>query len=78
MRNLSNNKLNNKKKTLTKSKFHILNILNKNKINNFPSIIPENINHHLRTPIHMNNKISRNVENNSKYLTAKIMRIKKI
>ena len=76
MRNLSNNKLNNKKKTLTKSKFHILNILNKNKINNFPSIIPENINHHLRTPIHMNNKISRNVENNSKYLTAKIMRNK--
>ena len=76
MRNLSNNKLNYKKKTFTKSKFHILNILNKNKINNFPSIIPENINHHLRTPIHMNNKISRNVENNSKYLTAKIMRNK--
>ena len=74
MRNISN-KLN-YKKTLTKSRFQILNILSKKNIINYPSIIPENSNQQLRTPIHINKIISRNSDNNSKLLTAKIMRNK--
>ena len=75
IKNLSDNKLN-YKKTITKSKLKVNNILYKSNNIILPSAIPlsykENKDPVLRTPILIKKKLSRN-EDNSKYLTDKIM-----
>ena len=77
-RNFSNNKIN-YKRTLTKSKLKVLNILCKSNNIKLPPAAPqtfkENNEPNLRTPILLKKKSSRNLDN-SKYLTAKMLKNK--
>ena len=78
IRNLSNNKLT-YKKTYTKSKLKLFTTLSKNNLTKLPPTFPETIdndNQQLRTPMLIKKKSFKNIDNNSKILTAKMIRNK--